>query len=318
MSAKSSIPGREAVLRRGWLAAHKWLLLRRLVQLAFFMLFASGAWFGVWITKGTLASSLTMNPFPVEGVPLLDSLPLTDPLITLQSLLARHIPETTALVGTAIVLVSYLVLGGRLYCSWVCPINPITDLAAWMRRKLGVEKGWTIKPKARLYILAAILIASAVTGSIVWELVNPITTLHRGLLFGLSWGMLTALMIFLFDLFVAKNGWCGHLCPVGAFYGLLNVKAQIRVSAFRRDACDDCMDCYAVCPEMHVISPALKGQRTGAGPVILNRDCTSCGRCIDVCSEKVFHFTHRSDDRLEPVPAPTGLVESGQQSPRAR
>lgn len=312
------IPGREAVEKKGWYAAHKWLLMRRLVQLAFFMLFASGAWFGIWITKGTLAASLTINPFPVEGVPALDGLPLTDPLILLQSLLARHIPETTAIVGALIVLVVYGILGGRLYCSWVCPINPITDMAGWLRRRLGVEKGWTVRPKARLYILAAILISSAVTGSIAWELLNPITTLHRGLLFGLSWGMLSVLAILLFDVFVAKNGWCGHLCPVGAFYGLLNVKAQVRVSAYRRDACDDCMDCYAVCPEMHVISPALKGQRTGAGPLILNRDCTSCGRCIDVCPEEVFRFTLRTNDRIEPVPTSLAEVASGPASPESR
>ncbi len=306
------IPGREAIEKKGWFSAHKWLLLRRIVQLGLFMLFASGAWFGLWITKGTLASSWTANPAPIVGMPALDGLPLTDPLIFLQSLLAFHKPEVTAIIGAALVLVFYGIFGGRLYCSWVCPINPITDLAAWLRRRLGVEKGWTVKPKARLYVLVAILIFSALTGNIIWELVNPITTLHRGLLFGLSWGKMSAVAIFLFDLIVAKNGWCGHLCPVGAFYGLLNTKALIRVSAYQRDACDDCMDCYAVCPEMHVISPALKGNKTGAGPLILNRDCTSCGRCIDVCSEQVFRFTHRLNDRVEPVQVSLSEVACGQ------
>ena len=60
------------------------------------------------------------------------------------------------------------------------------------------------------------------------------------------------------------------------------------------------MDCYAVCPEMHVISPALNGQKTGKGPVILDADCTACGRCVDVCPERVFRFTHRFDTRLDP------------------
>jgi len=307
MSA-NEYPGMEARQIKGWFLASKWLFARRLVQASFFLLFASGAWFGIWITKGTLASSLTLNV-----------LPLTDPLIALQSLLAGHVPETTALIGAAIVLASYLVLGGRLFCSWVCPINPITDTASWLRRKLGIEKGWTVRPKARLYILAAILVSSAATGAIAWELVNPITTLHRGLLFGLSWGMLSVAVIFLFDLFVAKNGWCGHLCPVGAFYGLCNSTALLRVSAYRRDACDDCMDCYAVCPEMHVISPALKGARNGASPLILNRDCTSCGRCIDICPEMVFRFTHRLDSRLEPAPAEVAVeAASGNEMPESR
>lgn len=290
MSTKRT-PGADARERHGWLVAHRWLLARRAAQLGFFLLFATGPWLGLWITKGTLASSLT-----------LDVLPLTDPLIALQSLLARHVPETSALIGAGIVLAAYLLVGGRTYCSWVCPINPVTDLAAWARRRLGIEKSWKIRPEARLYVLAAVLAAAAATGSIAWELVNPITTLHRGLLFGLSFGLLSVLAIFLFDLVVADSAWCGHLCPVGAFYGLLNHGALLRVSAAGRVRCDDCMDCYAVCPEMHVISPALKGERLGAGPIVASADCTACGRCIDVCPERVFRFTHRFDPRLEAQP----------------
>lgn len=301
MSA-NEYPGIEARERKGWFATHKWLLARRSAQAFFFLLFASGAWLGIWITKGTLASSLTF-----------DILPLTDPLITLQSLVAGHIPHTTALIGAGIVLAIYLIFGGRLFCSWVCPINPVTDLAAWTRRKLGIGKGWTVRPRTRLYILGAVLLSSALTGAIAWELINPITTLHRGLLFGLSWGASSVVLIFLFDLFVAKNGWCGHLCPVGAFYGLCNSSALLRVSAYRRDACDDCMDCYAVCPEMHVISPALKGVRNGAGPIIASPDCTSCGRCIDICPEQVFRFTHRFDSRLEPALASAAISAAGEQ-----
>jgi ferredoxin-type protein NapH len=286
------IPGRAARSKYGLLAANRWLIARRIAQLGFFLLFACGPWFGIWIAKGTLASSLT-----------LDILPLTDPLVLIQSLLARHKPEFTALLGAGIVLGTYLILGGRLYCSWVCPINPVTDLAAWARRRLGIETDWKVKPETRLWLLGAVLVTAAVTHSIAFEFINPITTLYRGLLFGVSAGMLSVVAIFLFDLFVAKQGWCGHVCPVGAFYGLLNHAALVRVSAAGRARCDDCMDCYAVCPEMHVISPALKGGKTGASPMILAADCTACARCIDVCPERVFCFTHRFDHSLVPTPA---------------
>src|SRR3546814_8096019 len=33
-----------------------------------------------------------------------------------------------------------------------------------------------------------------------------------------------------------------HVCPVGAFYGLLGKRALLRVNASGRAACDDCMD----------------------------------------------------------------------------
>ncbi|MBO9446805.1 quinol dehydrogenase ferredoxin subunit NapH [Ruegeria sp. R14_0] len=297
MSARTQIPvGQEAIDEKGWVRAHKYLLLRRASQVCFLVLFLMGPWFGVWIVQGTLAGSLTL------GV-----LPLTDPLILLQSVVAGHWPEMTALIGGLIVLVAYALIGGRIYCSWVCPINPVTDAANWLHRRLDLPKGWQPKRGTRLWILATVLIVSGATGVIAWELVNPITMLHRGLIFGAGfvWAMIVA--IFVFDVFVARHGWCGHICPVGAFYGLIGAKGLLRVSAANRAACDDCMDCYAVCPENQVISPALKG-KSGSTPLILSPDCTTCGRCIDVCAVDVFRFTHRFDDQIaepsDPVPAP--------------
>jgi ferredoxin-type protein NapH len=73
----------------------------------------------------------------------------------------------------------------------------------------------------------------------------------------------------------------------------------LRVSAAERAKCDDCMDCFAVCPEMHVITPALRG-KGDTTPIILSPDCTNCGRCIDVCAQDVFRFTHRFDTRPAP------------------
>ncbi|MGE5503565.1 MAG: quinol dehydrogenase ferredoxin subunit NapH [Actinomycetota bacterium] len=280
-------PGRSAVAAKGWLAAHKWLLARRVAQLGFLALFLAGPLAGAWIVKGTLASSLTL------GV-----LPLTDPLMALQAILAGHWPEATALVGAAIVLAAYGLLGGRVYCAWVCPVNMVTDLSAWLRARLGIKDGAALPRSLRLWVLVGALGASLATGTIAWEFVNPVTILHRGLVYGMGGvAVLVTVAVFLLDLGVAPRAWCGALCPVGAFYGLVGARSLVRVSAPKRAACDNCMDCFAVCPERHVIAPALRGQN-GAGPVILSRDCTNCGRCIDVCSKDVFRFTTRFDHRL--------------------
>ena len=83
------------------------------------------------------------------------------------------------------------------------------------------------------------------------------------------------------------------ICPVGAFYGVLGQISPLRVVARRRAQCNDCMDCYDVCPEPQVITPALKGEKKGIGPVITAGACTNCGRCIDVCSKNVFTFGTR-------------------------
>jgi ferredoxin-type protein NapH len=279
-------PGRDAVAAKGWGAAHKWLILRRSAQAFFLALFLVGPLTGVWIVKGTLASSLTLN-----------LLPLTDPFIALQALVAGHKLETTALVGAAIVLVGYWLVGGRTYCAWVCPVNPVTDAAYWLRERLDLDVGLRFNRAARLWIMAVALIVSFATGVIAWELVNPVTIIHRDIVYGTfftgGFAWLLALAVFLFDLAVSRRGWCGHLCPVGAFYGLIGRFSLVRVSAVRRAHCDDCMDCYAVCPDPHVITPALKGAGRGIGPLIRDGDCTNCGRCIDVCPKDVYVFAFR-------------------------
>jgi ferredoxin-type protein NapH len=275
--------GDDAIATKGWWRAHRFLLLRRLSQLGILGLFLSGPLFGVWIAKGNLASSLT-----------LDVLPLTDPHVLLQSVLSGVVPETSAIVGVVIVLLFYALFGGRVFCAWVCPMNMVTDLASWLRRKLGLRGGSQLSRSARYWMLALTLVLPlTVAGGIVWELVNPVSMLFRGIVFGIGAGWLIIAGIFLFDLLVAKDGWCGHLCPVGAFYNLLGRKSLLRVNAANRSACNDCMECFVVCPEPQVIKPALKGARQGLGPVILSSDCTNCGRCIDICGKSVFSFGNR-------------------------
>lgn len=285
MSATRKI-GADALATKGWQASHKWLILRRLSQLSILTLFLAGPLAGLWIVKGNLAYSLTLN-----------TLPLADPYVLLQSLLTGHVPEKLALVGVAIVLAFYFLVGGRVYCSWVCPVNLVTDAAAWLRDRLGIKGGAHISRKLRYWVLAMTLVLAAATGTIAWELINPVSILHRGLIFGLGTAWAIVLAVFLLDLFVSQNAWCGHVCPVGAFYSLLGKFSPLRVSAARREACNDCMDCFAVCPEPQVIRPALKGEKQGLGPVILSPNCTNCGRCIDVCSKDVFRFGLRKSSK---------------------
>lgn len=277
MSARRT--GAEAVAEKGWLRAHQWLILRRLSQFGILTLFLLGPLAGIWIVKGNLNFSQT-----------LDILPLTDPYVALQSLLAGHVPESLGLIGVAITLVFYFLVGGRVYCSWVCPVNIVTDAAGWLRDRLGIKGSVHLSRSTRYWILAMTLLGSALSGIVLWELINPVSMLHRGLIFGLGAGWTVILAIFLFDLFVMSRGWCGRLCPVGAFYSLLGRRSPLRVAAGKRDACNDCMDCFEVCPEPQVIRPALKGEAKGVGPVILASACTNCGRCIDVCSKNVFMY----------------------------
>jgi ferredoxin-type protein NapH len=280
-------PGKDAVASKGWLLAHRWLLLRRVSQLGILALFLLGPIAGIWVLKGNLSASM-----------VLDVLPLTDPLLLLQTLLSGTLPVLSGALGALIVLAFYALVGGRVFCSWVCPVNLVTDLAAWLRRRFDLRGGSALSRNLRYWILGLVLLFPLVTGVIAWEYLNPVSMLHRGLIFGMGLGWLIVAGVFLFDLLVARHGWCGRLCPVGAFYGLVGSGALLRVSAAGRERCDDCMDCFEICPEPQVIKPALKGAADCVGPVILDINCTNCGRCIDVCSKDVFRFDWRLNNRV--------------------
>lgn len=120
---------------------------------------------------------------------------------------------------------------------------------------------------------------------------QPVSLMGRSTVMGFGSGALLILALFLFDLLVVEHGWCGHICPVGALYGVLGSKGVITVAATDRQKCNRCMDCFHVCPEPHVLrAPVLDEQ----SPVqVTSRDCMTCGRCVDVCSEDVFTITTR-------------------------
>lgn len=267
--------------RSAW-QRHRFLVLRRSTQVGVLMLFLLGPWAGVWIIKGNLNSSLAL------GV-----LPLSDPFVLVQSWLAGLRFGSQAVLGAAIVAAFYFLVGGRTFCAWVCPVNVVTDTAYWLRRRLGLRGKTRISRNTRYVLLAAVLLLAAASGLAVWEWVNPVSVLHRGILFGLGAGWMLIMAVFLFDLAVSHRGWCGHLCPMGAFYSLIGRFSPLRVRADNRAACDNCMDCFAVCPEPQVIRPALYGAHGGIGPVIDEANCTNCGRCIDVCPRRVFRFGTR-------------------------
>jgi ferredoxin-type protein NapH len=260
---------------------YRYLFFRRFTQISLLVLyFGANAW-GWKILQGNLSSS------SILGV-----IPMSDPFAALQMLAAGALMATNLLIGVAVVVVFYLLIGGRAFCSWVCPVNMITDLANFSREKLGINKVQGIKQpasrKIRYWVLALSLIISALMGVTAFEFISPISMVHRGIVFGLGFGWAAMLIIFLFDLFVLKNGWCGHICPLGGFYSLLGKFSLIRVQHYKEN-CTACMKCKVVCPENQVLHMINKETLP-----VLSGECTNCARCIEVCDDDALGFSIRN------------------------
>ena len=259
----------------------KYLIPRRITQfLILFLYFAANYW-GWKILVGNLSFSK-----------LFDKIPLADPYAVLQMIFAGAVISSNLIIGALIIIAFYGIIGGRAYCSWVCPVNLITDLAAWVRRKTHHEKDNLISAvkikKFRYFFLVILLLVSAVVGAAAFEFISPIGMFTRAVAFTLGFSWVWLLAIFLFDAFVLKNGWCGHVCPVGAMYSIIGAKSIIRVY-HDKEKCTNCGDCLMICPENQVLSPVINKK----SDYISGIECTNCGRCIEVCNDDALKFTLR-------------------------
>jgi len=267
----------------GKLHVQRFAIARRIVQFGVLLMFFGTLHWG-WTLFGRPLLAGNLSASTLAGV-----LPLADPFAVLQMLVAGHWLAAEVLIGAGLVLALYVLLGGRVFCGWVCPMNAVTDAAAWLRARLAVGADLVhVNPRSRYVLLGMALALSAATGVAAFEWLSPVAMLPRELLFGAGLGLTAALGIFLFDAFVVKHGWCGHLCPLGAFWSLVGRAGQVRV-AFDDGSCTRCGDCIKACPEPRV----LNFQKAAAAGMVTGGECTSCGRCVAICPESSLRFALR-------------------------
>ena len=271
---------------------YRYLILRRFTQSSLLLLyFAGNIW--AWSAFKDNAFLKALSPIlkgNLSSSKFLDFVPMSDPYAVLQMFAAGAVIASDVLIGAVIITVFYMLIGGRAFCSWVCPVNIITDAANFLRRKLEINRIQNKVPSTRnlrYWVLALSLIISAIMGITAFEFISPISMVHRGIVFGLGFGWAAMLIIFLFDLFVLKNGWCGHICPLGGFYSVVGKFSLIRVH-HNADNCTLCMKCKTVCPEVHVLSMIGKESLP-----VLSGECTNCARCIEVCDDNALEFSIR-------------------------
>jgi len=243
------------------------------------LLYIGGNYWGWNFIQGNLSSSS-----------LFGTIPLSDPYAALQMFAAGAVITTNLALGALIITVFYMIVGGRVFCSWVCPVNIITDAANYLRRKLEFNKIQKRQPanrNVRYWVFGLSLVLSYILGITAFEFISPIAITHRAIIFGLGLGWAAMLIIFLFDLFVLKNGWCGHVCPLGAFYSSIGKVGLIRVD-HNEEKCTACMKCKEVCPENQVLFMVSKESLQ-----VLDGECTNCGRCVEVCDDDALNFSIR-------------------------
>ena len=268
----------------------RWLIARRIVQVAVWVILSAPILIYGFSLFGLTAGTDMRVPTPSEGL-IFGSLSssnilevtLVDPYAALQVALATRTFELAWLWALLPVFAFYVILGARVFCGWVCPVNLVLEFTDWLRKKLHVPNAErTLPRKTKIAVMVLFLLLAFVLSQPLFETISPIAALGKTLLFGSFAGLGTLLGIIILELFWAPRVWCRSLCPLGGFYQVFG-----RIGIFRphinHDKCINCGDCKAAClasPE--ILDPAI----TGKSKKVWAGDCMRCGACIDACPTK--------------------------------
>lgn len=252
-----------------------------------------------------------------------DAIAYICPLGALETIFGSWAFVPRVLICLAVVVIVALVFG-KAFCSWVCPVAPLSDLLRGRKARekdecertqaahrvlerwsdtnaAQAEKHKPIRSRVdgRHVVLAGSLASAAVCGFPVFCLVCPIgltfasaIALYR--LIGFNDPAIEVLVfpaLLVLELTVLRK-WCHRFCPVGALLSLLSrgnrtFKPHVDASMCARHAGSSCAACAQACPE-HIDPCADLGDRSLA-------ECTRCGACVNTCPAKALSFVNRKE-----------------------
>lgn len=187
-------------------------------------------------------------------------------------------------------VVALALIARKAFCGWICPVGLVHEGLSWLGGRLrrraerpgsGPRHGLvTVPPRAdrwlrilRLPVLAAILVATGITGELVFRPYDPYYVLfsvhgHDVQLwsYALVGGLLVLGVVF-------AMAWCRYLCPLGGALWPLSRLGLLRV-AREPSTCTGCSQCDRACPHGLAVS-TVDAVRSG--------ECTMCLECRQVC-----------------------------------
>lgn len=234
--------------------------------------------------------------------------------VPVHSHVARYVQIVPSMLatsfGTTLVWLAVTLFFGRLYCSSVCPLGTMQDVAIHLRQKIKPKPFRSQHRRKLQYSILLVYIVCVVAGVGVIPLVaepwpafaNIITSLSGhgvpvemsnivgGVLTGVVCGVLSAVLLAVYSLWRGRD-FCNEVCPVGTVLAVTSAKAVMHIE-LEPDKCTACMKCEDVC-KASCINIATRQ--------IDNSRCVRCFNCINVCPDDAIHYQYNRNNIFTPM-----------------
>ena len=266
---------------------NSWRNRRWIVLILSNLLFVFSYWLDIQILEGSLTASRLIGFHFID----LNS--------ALQVMLAHKHIIVNLVIGTVTIFVFWMLLGGRSFCSWLCPYHLLAEWAEKLHvylvdRKIVPDHTFHRGTRTVFWVLFGAM--TWVTGYTVFETISPTGILSRALIYGPGMALAWVVLLLLFEIFYSRRAWCRYVCPIGLTYGAVGVLSPVRIY-YRLDKCFHEGDCRKVCLVPHVLDVVIKGRAADA-EVPIGPDCTRCGLCVDTCPSGALSFDIKGLSKL--------------------
>jgi ferredoxin-type protein NapH len=267
--------------------SNKWRYRRWISIVVLNLMFVVSYWFDVQLVEGALTASRFVG------------FHMADLNGALQVMLAYKQVMINLVIGTVTVLLCWWFVGGRAFCSWICPYHLLAEFAEMLHLRLaalGIAVDVKFHRGLRTVLWFAFLALAAVTGYTVFEFVNPVGILSRALIYGPTVALLWVVALLGIEIFFSRRFWCRYICPIGLSYGMTGAVSPVQVK-YDLSKCLHEGECRKVCMVPHVLELTKMGYASDSFEYI-GADCTRCGMCVDACPQKALSFSVRGLEKL--------------------
>jgi ferredoxin-type protein NapH len=268
-------------------SVHTWRNRRWAVLIAVNLLFTLSFWVDIQLLEGSMTASRFLG------------FHLADLYSSLLVVLAQKHVAVNLVIGSFTVFLLWGLVGGRSFCSWVCPYHLLAEWAEMLHVKLasrGIVRDHVLQRGVRTLLWLLFAGAAFVTGYTLFLTLNPIGILSRALVYGPSLALLWVGLLLLFEVVYSRRAWCRYVCPIGLTYGVIGAKAPVRIT-YNLNNCAHEGECRKVCEVPHVLDLTIKGRAEDVH-VDVGPDCTRCGLCVDICPTESLRYEFKGLSKL--------------------